>query len=177
MGHFRGRLKYWLYGFTFAVSALGLYVLVPLFIPDYYPCNVPSLVAMIPSTTLSEVGTSGYLEDHCPVPVASELEFDRPYGTVKARWWGSPHRLYFVGTSAQEVPLDFVGSRVEAFHTDRPDSFLAEFSSRVTFSGGNYIDSEPERFEVDVYDDSGLRESLHLRYVPVRCECAASEGL
>ena len=171
------RRRYWVYGIVFVIVSFALYSFVPLFIPNYYPCSLPSLESPIPSTTLEEVGTSGYFEDQCPAPIPSVMEFERSYGTIRMHWWGSPHRLYMVGTTADGVSLDFGGSRVEPFEANWAGSLLADYSNRVTFSGGSYIESTSEQVLLEVYDGGALLERLELRYVPIRCECVASEGL
>lgn len=167
----------WLYGASLTIVSLMVYTCAPLFIPNYYPCNLPSLESSIKGRTLSEVGTSGYFDDRCPAPIASEIEFERPYGTIRVHWWGSPHRLYMEGGSTEGGSLDFRGPRVEEFQANRPDSILAGYTHRITFSGRHYMDSESERVTLEVYGDGVLRESVDFRYVPIRCECPAPEGL
>lgn len=81
------------------------------------------------------------------------------------------------GTSSEGRPLNFGGPRVEEFQANRPDSILAGYTHRITFSGRNYVDSESERFTLAVYGGRVLQESLSFRYVPIRCECPAAEGL
>ena len=148
-------------------------------IPMHQPCNLPSLESTLPSRTIEEIGTEGFFESTCPVPVATELEFVRPYGTIRMKWWGSPHRLYMVGRATDGSALRFGGPRVEVYTPNTPGTFLDAFTHRIRFQVNDFVGTpSPETLAVDVFGTaSDPLEQLDLRYVPQSCTCAIYDSL
>jgi hypothetical protein len=102
------------------------------------------------------------------------MTFEREYGDIQMYWWGSPHRLYMVGSTAAGRPLTFGGPRVEQFRVREPATFLAGYTSRVTFVESSFADAgAAETFSIEVRDDGELREEIELRYVPKPCTCVS----
>jgi hypothetical protein len=177
----RGKLLAWGVG-----GAAGAAYLVPVIaivtlgnIPSHHPCNLPSLESTVPSRAIEQIGAERYFEDTCPVPVATEIVLERPYGSIRMKWWGSPHRLYMVGEATDGSPLRFGGSRVEEYRPNTPGTFLDAFSHRITFNVENYVGNPPpEAFAIEVFG-AALEplERLDLRYVPQRCTCATYDSL
>jgi hypothetical protein len=148
-------------------------------IPIHQPCNLPSLELTLPSRTIDEIGTEGFFETTCLVPVTTELELERPCGTIHLKWWGSPHRLYIVGRGTDGSPLRFGGSRVDEYRPNTPGTFLDAFSHRITFNVENFVgEPPPEAFTIEVFGAAPEPlEQLDWRYVPQRCTCATYDSL
>lgn len=164
----------WVGGVAVAVLLSGLFVAAQQSSRPRYPCNVPSLESRIPMTVTAAVPRSGYFVESCPTSIPQEMKFEREYGDIQMYWWGSPHRLYMVGSTATGRPLTFGGPRVEQFKARTPASFLAGYTSRVTFVESSFADSAAaETFSIEVRDDGEAREEIELRYVPRQCTCVS----
>jgi hypothetical protein len=167
-------IAYWVGGVAVVALLIGLFVAAQLSNRPRYPCNVPSLESRIPMTVTAVVPRSGYFVESCPAPIPQEMKFEREYGDIQMYWWGSPHRLYMVGSTATGRPLTFGGPRVEPFRVRAPATFLAGYTSRVTFAESSFADSDAaETFSIEIRDDGELREEITLRYVPRQCTCVS----
>ena len=167
-------IGFWAGGITVMVLVIGVFVAAQVANRPRFPCNVPSLESRLRMTVTMVVPRRGYFVDSCPTPIPQEMKFEREYGDIQMFWWGSPHRLYMVGRTATGRPLTFGGPRVEQFKVREPATFLAGYTSRVTFVESFLADSKAaETFSIEVRDDGGLREEIELRYVPRACTCVS----
>jgi hypothetical protein len=176
---FRKTLGYGFGGAAFSAYALPVIaLLIAGTVPRHFPCTLPSLESSVPTETIAEVGTSGFFSNTCPVPVATEFELARPYGSIGMFWWGSPHRLYIVGEGQDGGSLTIRGARVEQYSANRQDSPLGRYTSRITFPVETYVPgATAEAFTIEVSRDGRPLEELDLKYVPQQCTCAVYDTL
>ena len=140
-------------------------------------CNIPSLASPVPIETLRRV--SGPFGPTCSATIASKQRLDREYGTIRMRWWGSPHRLYLVGQARDGTPLTFGGPRIEEYSSKQWYSPTAGYSHRITFPVNSYdVNPSSETFVLEVLsEDLELVERLVMTYVPEQCTCKEYESL
>jgi hypothetical protein len=142
-------------------------------------CNVPSLESTLPSETIKETGHGLLFSPRCATSVAAEQEFPRAYGTIRARWWGSPHRLYVVARAHDGTPLTIRGPRVEDYSANRARSPVAQFDHRITFQVNDFdVNPSSETFAFEVFGDANEPiERLEMTYIPQRCTCTDYDSL
>ena len=167
---------------VFVLPIIALYA--SFFIPaDHYACSLPSVESSLPSRTIDGIGTTGYFDDTCPVPIAREQELDRNYGVINLYFWGSPHRLRISARTHEGEPLWIWSARSDAVRMG--GSRLPSDSSVFTFQGRrNFLPSQPplpeetKTFSIRVSRPHGeLLEEIELRYAPVVCTCAFYDSL
>ncbi len=162
---------------TFVVAAFVLLVGCE---PSYHDvaCWLPVLRTDETMRTLIRVGDrEDRASDTCSAPTARAFEVQRDYGNVTFYWWGSPHRLYLSGSTADGRPLEFRGDRVEVYE-DTSGSFLAEYSHRITFfQGESLLDKPaPEHVVIEILGPDGRSlETIQAEYEPVLCSCSVPE--
>ena len=176
-----------IFGATIAVYGLQMLLIalaakVPV---QQHPCNLPILEASIPSRTLEEIGTVGFFSARCPVPVATEVEFDRDYGVLGMRWRMANHSLYAFGRTADGQSLSIGGGRFNKIYSTRwspgPEySHVMDFGQRYS---GSYAPAtralvRPETFSLTVSRADGEQlEEIELSYGSRPCTCAYYLGL
>ena len=92
---------------TLAVFILPIYAFfASYYVPaDHFPCSMPSVETSLPGRTIDGIGTTGFFDDSCPVPVAREQELDRTYGVINLRLQDSQHRLRISARTHEGEPL------------------------------------------------------------------------
>ena len=143
-------------------------------------CNLPTLEASIPSTTLAEIGTMGFLSARCPVPLPTELEFERSYGVIGMRWGTASHRLYAFGRTADGQPLTIGGDRFDEIvspqRSPSPEYSHVRNFGQTRYHGdppGTQTTVRPQTFFLAVSRADGqILEEIEFTYGSRPCTCA-----
>lgn len=167
---------------VFVLPIIALYA--PFVIPaDHYACSLPSVETSLPGRTIDGIGTTGYFDDTCPVPIAREQELDREYGVINLYLWGSPHRLRISARTHEGEPLWIWSARSDNVRLGGwrlpSDSSVFTFQGRHSFLPSQPpLPEETETFSIRVSRPHGeLLEEIELRYAPVVCTCAFYDSL
>lgn len=170
---------------TLAVFVLPIFAfLASYYVPaDHFPCSMPSVETSLPGRTIDGIGTTGFFDDSCPVPVAREQELDRTYGVINLRLQDSQHQLRISARTHEGEPLRIWSARSDAVRRD--GSSPPSDSSVLTFKGQRYLlpsippmRDETETFSISVSRPQGeLLEEIELHYAPVVCTCAFYDSL
>jgi hypothetical protein len=148
----------------------------------YTDCLLPVLTTDVPVRTLLNMGDPGDMaSDVCPVPTARKFEAQRPYGTIRFGWWGSPDRLY-IGVAADDGRMvDIRGDGIELHDNESGQPWFSEFSHRKRFPGDALILSRkpaPERFSIEIIGPDGqLLDTIEATYDTALCSCAVPDYL